>query len=294
VIKAGWSSRALFAQSLGLLRDHPVLALPVIFADILGLATRQDVVRAIRTPIFNWLFSLSQHSSVLSSSRSMFAMSPEHASTVASLIGATLQVSSQFVKIFLYSGALFVTSEWLLRIQAGEGRSLHDSRGQWRKLGRFSLVVLGGVVLTSVLVIGLLALWMSAPALGGRFGLGVLADYAILLELPLAYFIARPGLILVWRKKDLPGPSTVRLARLFAMGTIAAQFLIAVVIDRVVLRAVNQSFTLMKGGELLVRDAIISVAGAAPFIVSFIALSVLGSEDVESIEVQSPEAVAES
>jgi hypothetical protein len=294
VIKDEWNSRSLFARTLGLLRDHPVLALPVIFADILGLATRQDVVRAIRTPIFNWLFSLSQRGSVLSPSRSMFAMSLEHATRVAWVIGATLEWSSYLIKIFLYSCALFITCEWLRGLQAGDGPIVPALRGHRRKLIRLSFVALGGVILTGILFGSLFALWRSTPALAGRFNLGEVAVYGLLLEVPLAYFIARPGLMLVWRQKELPGPTTVRLARIFAIGTIVAQFLIALLIDRVVLRAINPTFEQMNGAELLVRDAIISMAGAVPFIVSFIALSVLGSEDVGSIEVQSPEAVAES
>lgn len=271
-----------------------MLAFPVIVADILGLATRRDVVRAIRTPIFNWLFRLSERGSVLSSSPSMFAMSPEHTYRVMWVIGATLEWSSYFIKIFLYSGALFITSEWLRGIQAGDGPALPALRGQWRKLIRLSFVVLGGVVLTGFLYGLLFALGMSTSALAGRLNLGMTAVYGMLLEVPLAYFIARPGLMLVWRRNDLPGPTTVRLARIFAMGTIVAQFLIALLFDRVVFRAINPTFAQMNGGELLVRDAIVSVAGAVPFIASFIALSALGAEDVQSIETLSVEAVANS
>jgi CBS domain-containing protein len=292
VIKAEWSSRSLFSQSLGLLRDHPVLALPVIFADILGLATRHDVVRAIRTPILNWLLHLSERDSVLSSSRGMLVMSTEHTYWVASVIGATLEWGSYFIKIFLYSGALFITSEWLRGIQAGDGPALPNLRGQLRKLARLSFVVLGGVMLTGFLFSLLFAVWISA--LAGRFDLGMTTAYGILLEVPLAYFIARPGLMLVWKKKDLPGPTTVRLARIFAMGTVVAQFLIALLIDRVVFRAINPTFAQMNGGELLVRNAIVSVAGAVPFIVLFIVLSVLGAEDVQSSETLGAEAAANS
>ncbi len=265
-----------------------MLALPVIFADILSLATRHDVVQAIRAPIFSWLLRSSERDSVLSSSRSTFAMSAEHTYWVAWMIGATLEWSSYFIKIFLYSCALFITSEWLRGLQAGDGPALPALRGQWRKLIRLSLVVLGGVILTGFLFSLLFAVWISA--LAGRFNLG---EVGILFEVPLAYFIARPGLMLVWRKEELPRPTTVRLARIFAVGTVVAQFLIALLIDHVVLRAINPTFEQMNDAELLVRDAIISVAGAAPFIVSFIALSVLGAEEVESIEVQRAEAVTE-
>ncbi len=294
MIKAECSSKSLFARSLGLLRDHPVLALPVIFADILGLATGRNVVRAIRTPIFNWLFSSSVRDSVLSSSRVMFAMSPEHAYWVALVIGATLEWSSYFIKIFLFCSALFITSEWLRGIQAGDGPALRPLSGTWRKLARLSFIALGGVLLTGLLYGSLFALWMSTSALAGRFNLGMGAAYGILLEVPLAYFMARPGLMLVWRRQDLPGTTTVRLARVFAMGTVVTQFLIALLFDRVVSRAINQTFDEMNGAELLVRNAIVSVAGALPFIASFIALSVLGAEDVHLIETPGAEAVVNS
>ena len=64
-----------------------------------------------------------------------------------------------------------------------DGSVLNALRERRRESVRFSLVVLGGVIVMQVIAALLFAALMSVSA--GRFGLGKMAPYAVLLEIPL-------------------------------------------------------------------------------------------------------------
>jgi len=100
--------------------------------------------------------------------------------------------------------------------------------------------------------------------------------------------------MMVWDKEALPDSSSIRLARIFAIGTVVAQFMTALVINKVILDPVfASSFTGMSGGELLLRDVIFSVLGTIPFVVTYVAFSVLAMEDRGPVELLSSGEAAE-
>ena len=244
-------------------------------------------------PILVWIVRHGEGSSVLSASPKMFSMSPEHAQTMAFMTGALLEWGLYFLNIFFFSSALVVTAGLIWMILAREDSSLAASLttlgGQGKKITRFSALVLGGVMVTTLLNGLFMYLVMSNHALASGMRSGIGTSLWILIEVPLAFFIARPALILIRNKESLPSQSSIRLARIFAMGTVVAQSLVAILIS-VGLSHLSSDTT--NALEVQLRNVIISVLTTIPFMATFIALSVLGLEDGEPIELSSPKEVS--
>ncbi len=189
-----WTARTLVNRTFACLRRHPIFALPVLVADLLGFAA-MHFQHALHRPLFALFFSTKD--SVLSTAHSSFTLTPENATKVA-LLTAPLIWGCYFLTIFFYSGAMVVVSALLETAQKDESLNLQLIQTVLLKRKRqildFSIFLFGVVVIAAVIGYWLFLAIFSVPWLANwtGFNLGILVAW--LLEMPIAYIFTRRAL----------------------------------------------------------------------------------------------------
>jgi hypothetical protein len=95
----------VLARAFAQIRRYPILALPVLIADLLGFVALH-LQHALHQPLFDWF--LVSRGSVLGVARSHFVLTPANAAK-AGLIAAPLIVGCYFLIVCLYVAALHTT-----------------------------------------------------------------------------------------------------------------------------------------------------------------------------------------
>jgi hypothetical protein len=271
-----WGPRNLLKRTVFLLREHPILAIPVFTADLLGFAA-MHIQHALREPLFS-LF-LSDGGSVLSASHHAFRLTAQNATEVA-LLTFPMVWFCYFLSILFYATALLTIFNLLKTICRGESSHFHrwyDSiAGKEQGLLLFSLLVWSLCVAGAVVIYLLVLAIMNFPALSHtmNFYLGLIL--AFLVGIPIVYFSTTPALKLLADPEASVHGAVVRVARGFGLVALAIQVAIAAFV-----RHAAPSTLFQPSGVIgfLFTETIESLLGALPYVFLFIALSVLLSEE---------------
>jgi hypothetical protein len=272
--------RALVDRTFTLLREHPVFALPIIAADLGGFAV-MHIQHALHQPLFALIFGYSD--SVISTTKSAFVLTPENA-TKAAILAIPLVWGAYFLNVFFYTGALLMTSAFVRKISRGESpdfrAALVYAAENWRRLLRFSISMLGALII-AVFVFGyLVTMSMKVAWLAPRVG----RDFSYLtilpLEIALVYLFTRPALKLLSETGTSPSHPSAHTATYFGLITIATQMVFILILEHVAPASLFQQKTAI---GFLTREAAVSLIGASPYIPLFIGLSVL-ADSVKQVD----------
>ena len=227
-----WNVRSLFDRTVSLLRERPLLALPVVIADLLSFAV-MHLQHALHDPLFALFFS--HRDSVLSGSRSTFSLTPENASEAALLV-IPLLWASYFISIYLYTMALLAVSSLVGTTEDGKvphWRLVHSSLVEKKRLLlRSALLVFGLAILSTVAAGALFWVVLHIPVLKQKMGFELGAIVGLFVEVPFALYIAGPALMLLRSTEVPPSLGSVRLARNSAVAAVIAQTSVILLINR--------------------------------------------------------------
>jgi hypothetical protein len=271
-----WTVRSLVDRTFSLLREHPIFALPVIAADFLSFAA-MHIQHALHQPLFTWVFSNSN--SVLATTRSPFVLTSENASKAALLV-IPLVWGCYFLSVFLYTGALLITSALVRRISDSESPDLRAALAytvrSWRRLLLFSISMLGALIIVAIVFGILVMMSMKIAWLAPRIGRDFSYLIVLPLEIALVYLFTSPALKLIAEIKTSLSLRTLRMAIYFGLITIITQMVFVLVLDHIAPISLFQQKTVT---GFLICEAIVSLIGASPYIPLFIGLSVLADSD---------------
>jgi hypothetical protein len=266
--------RSLVDRTFTLLRAHPVFALPVITADLSGFAA-MHIQHDLHQPLFALIFSNSD--SVISTTKSAFVLTPENAPKAA-ILAIPLVWGAYFLNVFFYTGALLMISALVRKVSSGEAPDLRAALvyavENWRRLLRFSISMLGALII-SVFVFGyLVTMSMKVAWLAPRVG----RDFSYLtvfpLEIALVYLFTRPALKLLSETGTSPSQSSARTATYFGLITIVTQMIFVLILEHVAPASLFRQRTVI---GFLTREAVVSLIGASPYIPLFIGFSLLAN-----------------
>jgi len=255
--------RSLVDRTFALLRPQPVFALPVIGADLIGFAA-MHIQHALHQPLFALIFSNSD--SVISTTKSAFVLTPENAHKAA-LLAIPLVWGAYFLNVFLYTGALIMTSAFVQNVSSSESPDLRAALvyavGNRRRLLRFSISMLGALIIAVIIFGYLLTMSMKVAWLAPRIG----RDFSYLTVLPLeiafVYLFTQPALKLLSETGTSPSPSSARIATYFGLITIVTQMVFVLILEHVAPASLFQQKTAI---GFLTRQAVVSLVGASPYI----------------------------
>jgi hypothetical protein len=267
----------IITKSLIVLRKHPLLALPVIAADLLGFAA-MHIQHALHQPLFAFVFG--NKDSVLTTTRSSFVLTPENASKAA-LLTVPVIWGCYFLSVLLYTTALLVTSALLDQIEMNDEdldlrsavvRAFKDKK----RLLLFSISMIGALavaaILTGLLISGSMQIPWLAEKMGRDFGYFV----AFPLQLVIALLFTRPALKLLRESQVLPAQGLSRTAVFLGFSVTTAQIAYLLLLEHAALNVLFQQKTVV---AYLIREAVVSLIGASFYIVFFIGLSLLAASD---------------
>jgi hypothetical protein len=256
-----WTVRSLVDRTFSLLREHPVLALPVIAADLLSFAA-MHIQHALHQPLFAWVFGNSN--SVLATTRSPFVLTPENAPKAA-LLTIPLLWASYFLSIYLYTGALLITSAFVRRTSNGESPDLRAALvytvRNWRRLFLFSISMLGALIIVGIVFGFLLTTSMKVAWLAPRIGRDFSYLTVLPLEIALVYLFTRPALKLLSETGASPLQASARMATYLGLITIITQMVVVLVLEHVAPASLFQQKTVI---GFLIREALVSLIGHYP------------------------------
>jgi hypothetical protein len=266
----------IITKSLIVLRKHPLLALPVIAADLLGFAA-MHIQHALHQPLFAFVFG--NKDSVLSTTRSSFVLTPENASKVA-LLTVPLIWGCYFLSVLFYTTALLVTSALLDQIEMNEDPDLRSAVvlafKDKKRLLLFSISMIGALaaaaIVSGLLISGSMQIPWLAEKMGRDFGYFV----AFLLQMVIVLLFARPALKLLRESQSSPTRSVLRAAVFLGFSVTAAQIAYLLVLEHAAPDVLFQQKTVF---AYLIREAVVSLMGASFYIVFFIGLSLLAASD---------------
>lgn len=270
-----WTAKSLTDRTFSLLKKYPIFVLPVAVADLLGF-TAMHIQHALHQPLFN-LF-LNDGGSVLSQSHSPLRLTPENATKVA-LLTFPLIWGCYFLSIYFYANALLAVEGLLGAIHNDElidtGRIWGKRPKEQRRLLRFSLLILGLCAVGAAISYFLFAIILHIPLLAEKMGFDLGIIVAFLAGIAVVYFSAIPTLRLLGRPDLAHNGELVRLVRGLFVATLAIQSAIALSFRHLLPDFLFQQTTVM---GFLLRQIIESLIGAFPYVLLFIAFSVLVSE----------------
>jgi len=284
-----WTPRTLVDRTFSLLRAYPILALPVAAADLLSFAA-MHIQHALHQPLFALVFG--NRESVLSSTRSAFVLTPQHAAETA-LLTLPLVWGSYFLAVCFYTGALLMTSALVRRSDNGDRPELrfayvHMLKNR-RRLLRFSMAMFGALIVAAIAAGVLIATIMKVPWLISVRGRDLGYLIALPLEIALVCLLTRPALKLLSERQESPSLGIQRLATSLGLITVIVQLALALLIEHSAPASLFQQKTVI---GFLVREAIVSQISASTYVPLFIGLSIVadspeqvtafrGLEDVE-------------
>jgi hypothetical protein len=264
--------RSLVDRTFTLLRAHPIFALPVLAADLIGFAA-MHIQHALHQPLFALIFSNSD--SVISTTKSAFVLTPENAPKAA-ILAIPLVWGAYFLNVFFYTGALLMTCALVRKVSGGESTDLRAALvyavENWRRLLRFSISMFGALII-AVFVFGyLVTMSMKVTWLAPKVG----RDFSYLTVLPLeiafVYLFTRPALKLLSKTETSPSQSSGHTATYCGLITIVTQMVFVFILEHVAPASLFQQKTAI---GFLAREAVVSLIGASPYIPLFIGLSLL-------------------
>ena len=272
------SARSLANQVFSLLGDHPVLAVPVVIADLVSFAATH-IQRALYLyqPLLARVFGKSD--SVLSATKSV---TPE----TAVLLFLPLAWACYFLTICLYTGALLSTSAFVRSLLQGQPSQLRfalaDPFRKRRRVLVFSISVFGAIVLAAILVGLSMPLILKTPGFAGMQGRDVGYFIGFLLECVFVYLFSRPALKLLRLTQNPTSAAVDWIAVVLGLTVVAAQLVIVLLIEHVEPDTLQQT----TAAGFLTREAIASLIGAMVYVPLFIGLSLLAvrEDQVESAE----------
>jgi hypothetical protein len=261
-------------QTFSLLRKHPILALPVLAADLISFAA-MHIQHTLHQPLFAWVFA--NKDSVLSTTSNAFVLTPENA-TKAALLTIPLIWGCYFLTVYLYTGALLTTSTLLHGMIKGQLPNLRfafvHAYGNRRRLLLFSISFFGALIVAAILVGFSMAVSMKIPWLARMMG----RDFGYLIVLPLeiafVYIFTRPALKLLSLTQAPPLKSIEHIAMLLGLIAIFTQMTFVLLTEHAAPAILFQQKTV---AGFLVREAIQSLIGASIYVPLFIGLSLLAS-----------------
>ena len=269
--------RQLANRTLSTLKAHPVLAIPVLVADLIGFAA-MHLQHALHQPLFE-LF-LDSNRSVLATTHTAFVLTPENA-TKAALLTAPLLWGCYFLNIVLYTSALLTIATLLNGERTGEIRDLRRIRSvlmsSKRRILRFS-----GLTLLSLIVqlpLGYLTFLIGDKAalltpLNGR-NLGYALAFTA--ELLSVLLLSRPVLSLL--RSPEPDKMNRHLVSMVGIAALIAQFALLLGIEHLPPSFFHQKTVL----GLLCREAFTSMLCALPYVPLFISISIIDQDSQERI-----------
>jgi hypothetical protein len=275
VDKLRLTTRTLLVRIGSLLRDNPVLALPVLIADTLSFVA-MHLQHALHDPLLGLL--LAQPDSVLSSPRHEFVLTAQNA-TKAFWMMAPLIWGCYLLTMYLYTTALMITSDLVNSVIRGEASSLRISitRSMIHKVRafRFALRVFAIAAVAAGAASLLLFMSMNVPWLARRMGADLGYVIGMIVELPALYVLVAPAIRLL-RTANL-GVSTHinRLGAVVGVAFVVLQGLLLMLINHVLPDSLFQQRTVP---GFLVRQWVISLVGASLYVPIFIAISLLAAE----------------
>lgn len=253
----------LWRRTVTLLREYPVLWLPVMFADAAGFAVKssQPVVTSY---LLQFLFR----------GRSILGFKTVDHSTVnntfAYVLAVTLTQIARFTPIVLYAAAFLITAR-LARERTGmqwEGRRRLVSSALLLSLR----VYLIAIPLSFVLFIPLAFTWPRWPAIFTHWLVAYLIG--LLLMFTLAYLMV-PVALRALTSFTMPqaGRGFVRLGRKFAIAAVIASTGL-LILEHVIGGAIHANHS-----QLLVIQGIMSLIAALPYVPLYVALTLLTGDE---------------
>ncbi len=260
----------LFRRASYLFWQYPILWVPVFVADILDTLLKESRTLVTQAVIRSVLES----HSVLSSVPDRLPAGLQSTMKVA-LLSAPIVWGTHFAGIVLYASAMTMTATLVL-MNPPTIRGLHEQNPDrsfkdtlFFSLKFFAMIALIGVPWT--VIVGEVSMRFPRSRLiwGGDFGI----LFAIALTVAVAYFITPTAIRLLRKPRIEPvNLALMRRARAFAVMTVIASGLL----DR--LTVATQSTFLSRSTPrigILSFDAVASLVGALPYILLFIALTLV-------------------
>ena len=269
--------RQLVNRTFAALRERPVLALPVLAADLIGFAA-MHLQHALHQPLFD-LF-LNSNRSVLSTTHGAFVLTPENA-TRAALLTFPLVWGCYFLNILLYAAALLATAI-LLDSDCGHKPG---PRNIWSVLAsnKRRLLVLSCFALVTLILqipLGYMLFWVTnkVPSFNPMQGRNLGYAIAFIVELVAVAILTRPALALLGEPR--PDNRNVQLGRVFGWMALIAQFAILLSIEHLFPPSFFDQKTML---DLLVREALTSLLGCLPYIPLFIGFATISRASREHL-----------
>lgn len=268
-----WTTRSLLATIGSLLREHPVLVLPVLTADTLSFAA-MHLQHALHAPLLG-LF-LNHRESVLGSPQTSFVLTVQNASKAFWLM-APLIWGCYLLTMYLYTNALVITSVQVSDAVGSKSPSFGIATlvtDHKAKIFRFSLLVFVITIIAAGAVSLLFFMSENIPWLARRIGADFGYLVGMIVELPALYVLVMPAIRLL-RTTDSPIVARVhRLGAIFCFSFVILQGLLLFLINHVLPVWFFQQRTVP---GLLFRQWVVSMIGASLYVPLFIALSLLAS-----------------
>ena len=274
VLPNTWTPRTLAAKTFAALRKRPILALPVLAADALAFTANM-----LQRAITRWLVTLViySHASVLSPQSR--AIDPSSSPIwKAAFMSAPVLWLFYFLSSYLYTLAFVATFTLLQQPNSGLQDMLTKLRDRRRLIIRFALKF-WLLLIPAAIAAGLLLSLLSGPLIAVRaMGFAAGASIGFLMEVAVAWIMIPSALRLLTGPVDNPPHAQIHPARLAAVAALFTQL--------VFLIAIPQLTTLLPGllqqsGSvgIFLRDGAMSLLGAAPYFLLFIALSILANSE---------------
>jgi hypothetical protein len=203
----------------------------------------------------------------------------------AMLIGAPLQWMAYYLRILLYSMALVVTAKlvemaiWKSKLELS--CALHSVRQRWKRIAVLSLKIW----LLVAVAAALMAIFVSHMTGLFGFALTYVATYRVsmIFAIVIAWFAAPWALPLFSERLSASiDREKVRWARLFTILAVAASSIIALLANRIEDRIMILRPFLEEAPRMILESAG-SLLAAIPYIVLFVILSLLATENDEEV-----------
>jgi hypothetical protein len=275
------SVRQVWREAAALFWEYPVLWLPVFGADLISFLLSRLQKYVSHVLIYHLLLG---PASVFGDTRNLPGPSSNGLVFKAAVLGGTLQWSTHFAQIILYTTALFMTAALVRNTSRHESESSHSLvqfvRSQWRAILGLSFRFLGLVVLLAT-TLGTLITFTIAQTQKHMVHLPQAAMYAYIV--PAFCFVAYLAAPIAMRRigtatsKALTAEST-RNGRIFASLAVTVSALLGYC-----LHYMERSFVLEPFFRNLTAiatlEAIVSMLVAFPYVVLFIALTLIVDGD---------------
>jgi hypothetical protein len=280
------SIRQIWRETAALFWEYPVLWLPVLGADLLSFFLTRLEKNAARQVIYHLLLG---PASVFGDTRSFPGPSSDAPFGKAAAVGGLFEWSMHFTQIVLYTTAFFMTAALVRKVsrQATEflPSLMQSLRSRWRAIFGLSLRVLGVVAPLAISFGALIAFtiaqtqkYMVRPPRGAMYVLIVPAFCGM------AYFVAPIAMrrIDAMALKPLTAESK-RNGRIFAVLAVVVSSFLGYCLPFIETSFIAEPF-FGNSSAIAILGAIVSLVTAIPYVVLFIALTLIVDGDAAASE----------